>query len=448
MSKHFHQSVTNLRISSDAVFATWMIATPGILEQFYFKTDVPNTTGDVDFDVLKNGVSIYTVLSPPTLVNNTDEVEQTGIDAGVVKGDLITVKPTAAVPGFGFIGPNSYTQITVNDGLPAEFGGTSPTSFAIAVGSKVFLTQAGLAYSVGSRIRAASSADPTVDWMEGVVTAYTGTTFTVLMDLVSGAGSHSDWLFSIAGDRGSAGAAGSQGPTGIVESIVSGANVTVDNTDPANPIVAATGGGGGGATSGADGVPASPNAEDDEFDDTTLDAKWTEVTGGTAPTINIDTHIRSAYYAQFGAADGIVSLHQPFVPGAADCSITGKFSIAPVANFQGCAIYFYDTAMTTGIRIAMLFPINGPYWHEYPSFTELGRDNSTGYLSPIYLHLQRVGGTFTAYYSRNGISWIQLPSSSSQVFTISKIRLELFQSGAVVKQQTAIEWIRRDWLFI
>ncbi len=37
--------------------------------------------------------------------------------------------------------------------------------------------------------------------------------------------------------------------TGTVESVVAGTNVTVDNTDPANPIVSASGGGGGGVYS-------------------------------------------------------------------------------------------------------------------------------------------------------------------------------------------------------
>lgn len=36
--------------------------------------------------------------------------------------------------------------------------------------------------------------------------------------------------------------------SGIVQSIVAGDNITVDNTDPANPIVSSTGGGGGGAS--------------------------------------------------------------------------------------------------------------------------------------------------------------------------------------------------------
>lgn len=60
------------------------------------------------------------------------------------------------------------------------------------------------------------------------------------------------------------------GGGGIVQSIVPGINITVDNTDPANPIVSATGGGGGGggnytfnatnpATLSVDDLIATPN---------------------------------------------------------------------------------------------------------------------------------------------------------------------------------------------
>jgi len=41
---------------------------------------------------------------------------------------------------------------------------------------------------------------------------------------------------------------GPAGADGVVQSIVAGSNVTVDDTDPANPIVSATGGGGGGGS--------------------------------------------------------------------------------------------------------------------------------------------------------------------------------------------------------
>lgn len=72
--------------------------------------------------------------------------------------------------------------------------------------------------------------------------------------------------------------------TGTVDSVVAGSGITVDNTDPANPIVAATGGGGGSVgTFWADAPFASPSAEDDEFDAGTLDAKWSFMGAGQGP---------------------------------------------------------------------------------------------------------------------------------------------------------------------
>jgi len=53
------------------------------------------------------------------------------------------------------------------------------------------------------------------------------------------------------GERGEIGATGSTGPAGadgVVQSIVPGTNVTIDDTDPANPIINASGGSGGGLT--------------------------------------------------------------------------------------------------------------------------------------------------------------------------------------------------------
>lgn len=41
-------------------------------------------------------------------------------------------------------------------------------------------------------------------------------------------------------------APGPKGDDGVIQSIVAGTNVTVDDTDPANPIVSASGGGSGG----------------------------------------------------------------------------------------------------------------------------------------------------------------------------------------------------------
>jgi hypothetical protein len=54
--------------------------------------------------------------------------------------------------------------------------------------------------------------------MEGVVTAYTGSTLTATMDLNSGTGTHADWNINLAGQRGATGANGADGATGATGS--------------------------------------------------------------------------------------------------------------------------------------------------------------------------------------------------------------------------------------
>jgi hypothetical protein len=61
---------------------------------------------------------------------------------------------------------------------------TSATSVTIGTGSHTFTTQAGLAYTVGVRTRVSSNSAPT-NWMEGIVTAYSGTNLTINVDLTS-----------------------------------------------------------------------------------------------------------------------------------------------------------------------------------------------------------------------------------------------------------------------
>lgn len=81
-----------------------------------------------------------------------------------------------------------------------SYGGTSTTSLAIGTGSKVFTTQAGLAYTNGARVRASSAAN-TSNWMEGLIT-YSGTTLTMTADKVNGSGTHADWNLNVVGQPG------------------------------------------------------------------------------------------------------------------------------------------------------------------------------------------------------------------------------------------------------
>jgi hypothetical protein len=71
------------------------------------------------------------------------------------------------------------------------------------------MTATGYAYAVGARIRAASQS--TGEWMEGVITAYSGSSLTFTSDLVNGSATHADWNINIAGVRGQQGPAGAAG---------------------------------------------------------------------------------------------------------------------------------------------------------------------------------------------------------------------------------------------
>jgi collagen type I/II/III/V/XI/XXIV/XXVII alpha len=80
----------------------------------------------------------------------------------------------------------------------AGFAASSTTSLTIGTGSQTFATQSGLAYSVGARVRLTSASGVT-NWMEGVVTAYSGTSMTVNVDTANGSGTKTDWNINIAG---------------------------------------------------------------------------------------------------------------------------------------------------------------------------------------------------------------------------------------------------------
>jgi hypothetical protein len=130
--------------------------------------------------------------------------------------------PTGPAGADGADGADGANGLNGADGVDgAGYMATSVTSLVTAgAGSKVFATQAGLAYTAGARVRATSVG--TGEWMEGVCASYVGTTLTVTMDLNSGTGTHADWTLNVAGERGAPGAAG-------------GSSMTVGTAAPVGP---------------------------------------------------------------------------------------------------------------------------------------------------------------------------------------------------------------------
>jgi len=84
----------------------------------------------------------------------------------------------------------------------AGYGGTSSSIKTMIVGDILFVTQSGLAYVAGQRIRIANS--PT-KYMEGIVAGYFGTSLTITVDRIVGSGSASSWTIGVAGDVGATG---------------------------------------------------------------------------------------------------------------------------------------------------------------------------------------------------------------------------------------------------
>jgi hypothetical protein len=88
---------------------------------------------------------------------------------------------------------------------------TSATdNVAIGTGSKTLVTQAGLAYTAGARVRATDSGN-VANYMEGVVTSYTTTSLVFTVDLVGGTGTPAGWNINLSGNKGDTGNAGSNG---------------------------------------------------------------------------------------------------------------------------------------------------------------------------------------------------------------------------------------------
>lgn len=442
MAKHPHQIDIGPSITSTRSYGKILAGASGVVETVQYKSDAA-AVGSSKFDLKINGVSIYASPTDRPTIPNTgtavtvDLFTALALSPAVVKGDLLEF--LIELSG-GSIGANLYSQITIEDGLTPFYGGTSATSQAIVTGSKTFATQKGLGYVVGSRVRLASLANPTVNFMEGVVTSYSGTSLIVTIDIAAGSGTHTDWQLSIAGQRGPTGA------SGVVESVQPGTNVTVDSTDPANPIVSSTGGGGVGA--GIDTPPSSPSVYDDEFDGPTLDPKWTATLSGSGHTYAIGTE-PAVGWLQFLAAAGVggYTFTQSFPMGSGDFSFTMKMCTEGVTNFQGLQVFLENSGTTDGFRIALYASSGGTLVHLFPAFTLKASAQPPNVSSVGYWHIQRISNVWTFWMSSNGLTW-NANTPDTQTFTIDQIRITFDQSGATTKYRGFIDWVRCNWIFL
>ena len=98
----------------------------------------------------------------------------------------------------GVAGPAGSTPV---------ISGTSLTSQTIGTGSFTFVTQANISLVVGQWVTVSYSTTPS-NYFYGQITAYSGTSLTVNVTVISGSGTYASWVISISGVRGPTGSPG------------------------------------------------------------------------------------------------------------------------------------------------------------------------------------------------------------------------------------------------
>jgi hypothetical protein len=110
-----------------------------------------------------------------------------------------TVSPTTPQSPSLIVTIQALSQIGIG-----YYGQTSLTSTTIGTGSKTFtvgIPATSSAFTVGTRVRFAYTTTPS-NFMEGVITAFSNNTMTVLVDLTGGSGTYAAWAVSVAGNQG------------------------------------------------------------------------------------------------------------------------------------------------------------------------------------------------------------------------------------------------------
>jgi hypothetical protein len=195
--------------------------------------------------------------------------------------------------------------------------------------------------------------------------------------------------------------------------------------------------------------PSSPNAEDDEFNSTSLDAKWTESSSATSH--DHSTTMPSCIYMYF-SGDGGYSLSQNYAPSGA-FSLTLCAHGAFQANFQMSNILVYDSTEQNGIRANLEWSGSNHQFNfstvDGGSWTYNRATLAFPNVDKHYLHLQRDGSNNWSFFgSSDGISYRRVTSGYSKTFTIHHFKIEAAQGGATIPSRRAIEFLRRDWISI
>jgi hypothetical protein len=219
-------------------------------------------------------------------------------------------------------------------------------------------------------------------------------------------------------------------------------------------------GGGGNGYLSFDSHPSSPNSANDEFEGLALSSQWT-VQKNTAAVVNYSSYALGSIWIKHSGNTGFV-ISQPFAPGTADVSVTMKGNATIQANYDSLTLQLSDSPQDlinvpgTSNGLSLSFTGGSPIV-QVNCWTNGTRSQSSAPKAiaagqtQIYLHLQRVSGTWTFWYSYNGT--VFLPASSAGVtvptFTIGYIVLVSERYGATAPSSYfSFDFVRVNQIFL
>lgn len=253
------------------------------------------------------------------------------------------------------------------------------------------------------------------------------------------------------------------GAGGSVESIVAGTGISVDDTDPANPVVSATGGGGGGG--GGTGYDRRWNVGPgetsvDEFNDSSLAAAWTRVDGTGAVAGNLtwaegadSLSVRSTGGDSASAAHGLVrpltgaggplAVGDGFVTAVTNAGSTNSYSIFGIAltdgNTHGSGNQMWASADFSAPNFGLRRMTN---WTSQASSG--GSASTWPHRGLIYLRLAWVASTsWRMDTSNDGVQWLSVGAALTFAFTPTHVGFMDSSWGGTHSRITSYEFLRR-----
>lgn len=216
----------NFQAIADAIENTYSLdgTTPNILEATLDANsqrivNLPPPTSDtepmrlIDLPTSTSGLAtaIAQATAQATLAAGSATGAATSASGASTSASTATTQAGIATTQAGNANTSAIAAAASAAGVGNSLLATSVTSLTIGTGSKVFTTQSGKSFQTGQYIMAVSSANPTVNYMFGDVTSYSGTTLTLDSTIVGGSGTKTDWIIAISGLQGPAGPTGASG---------------------------------------------------------------------------------------------------------------------------------------------------------------------------------------------------------------------------------------------